>query len=167
MVATASTSPIAAIIGVRRPMRNSMTRKFWITLTSVVLRETRDAVPNSSISTAEKPWTLAKSSLRRSAENLVASLAARFVASTLAAHAISESVAIAMAKQMMVVWLLSLTPSIILLTNIGATIWATEEMITNATIAITCRLFSLTLESIADTAAFSFPSVSQNKLLPD
>jgi hypothetical protein len=52
---------------------------------------------------------------------------------------------------------LLLTPSIIMLTNVGETIWAADAMVTNNTMAITCRLFSLTLENMADTACFSFP----------
>ena len=46
VVTMASTSPTPAIIGARNPIRNSMMRKFWITFTSAVLREIRDAVPN-------------------------------------------------------------------------------------------------------------------------
>ena len=51
------TSPATAISGAVTPSRNSNERNIWMLVTSEVLRVTRLAVPNRSISAAEKSCT--------------------------------------------------------------------------------------------------------------
>ena len=53
-VAEEKTRPATAIMGAKKPMRSSMVRKFCTLVISEVLLVTRLAVPNRSISAAEK-----------------------------------------------------------------------------------------------------------------
>ena len=63
-LAAENTRPATAIMGASRPMRSIRVRKFCTFVMSEVLRVTRLAVPNLSISVAEKLCTFANTWLR-------------------------------------------------------------------------------------------------------
>ena len=147
---TQRTSPTAAIIGARSPMRRAIDRNVWIIVTSVVFRVISEDVPNLSRSAAEKLSTLWKISFLSSPQKPVvidAVMPAEILFSTQESTA---SPIMTNPRRMIRPTLFPLTPSLIMkLTSSGIIICEIVASSVNSTTDMTCFRFSLTLEKIA------------------
>ena len=143
------TSPATAIKGAVTPSRSSKERNIWTLVTSEVLRVTRLAVPNRSISAAEKLCTWWKISCRKSAAKRVDTFAERTVAATLNTQPRMDRAAITAATTTMALRLWPATPTSIMLARaVGSSILVTAERSIRASRAATLLPLSRTREKM-------------------